>query len=36
MPTTALAVINLSIENWDQVRSDCGKVEKVFRPREEM
>ena len=36
MPTTALAVIDLSIEDWNEIRNDCGTVQRVFRPREEM
>ena len=36
MPTAALAVIVLKIENWNMVDIDCGDLIKIYRPREEM
>lgn len=35
MPTAALAVIDLNIENWNELTADTGKLVKVFRPKEE-
>lgn len=35
MPTAALAVIDLEIERWEQIKSDCGKMRKLFRPKDE-
>ena len=36
MPTAALAVIDLDIENWDQIDAESGRLRKLFRPKEEM
>jgi len=36
MPTAALAVINLKIDNWNAVDDGCGEVQKIYRPKEEM
>lgn len=36
MPTAALAVIELSIDNWNAINDDCGNLLQIFRPREEM
>lgn len=36
MPTAALAIIELSIDSWNEIKNDCGNVRQVFRPREEM
>ncbi len=36
MPTAALAVIDLSIDGWNEIKINCGNVRRVFRPREEM
>lgn len=36
MPTAALAVIKLKIENWNEIRQDCGKIVTIYRPKDEM
>lgn len=36
MPTAALAVINLEIDRWKEIRSDCGVLQTVIRPKDEM
>ena len=36
MPTAALAVIGLKIDEWDDISAGCGTMTRVFRPREEM
>jgi phosphohistidine phosphatase len=36
MPTAALAVIDLAIDAWNQLNNDCGKLQRVYRPKEEM
>lgn len=36
MPTAAIAVIDLSIDNWHEVTNNCGAVQRVYRPKEEM
>lgn len=36
MPTAALAVLDLSIDSWNQIKSDCGKVRCIYRPKDEM
>lgn len=36
MPTAALAVIKLEIDNWTDVGNGRGILRRVFRPREEM
>lgn len=33
-PTAALACIRLNIAHWKDVRSGCGKIEWIVRPRE--
>ena len=35
MPTAALAIIDLRIENWGQISPGCGDLREVIRPREE-
>jgi phosphohistidine phosphatase len=35
MPTAALAVIDLSIDSWNQIKNDCGKVRCIYRPKDE-
>ncbi len=34
MPTAALAVIDLSIENWSEVSPDCGTLREFLRPKD--
>lgn len=36
MPTAALAVIELGIENWNATSDGCGQLKNVFRPKDEM
>jgi len=36
MPTAALAVIDMEIENWSEIASDCGKLRTLIRPKDEM
>ena len=36
MPTAALAVIELNIDEWSAVKDGCGELQKVYRPKEEM
>ena len=36
MPTAALAVIKLDIDNWKDINDGCGELQNVFRPKEEM
>ncbi len=36
MPTAALAEIVLDIDGWDKVAANCGKLQFVIRPNEEM
>lgn len=36
MPTAALAVIDLDIDNWGRISGKMGTLKRVFRPREEM
>lgn len=36
MATGAIAVINLNIEKWAEISSDCGKLELVIRPQDLM
>ena len=36
MPTAALAVIDLNIEHWNDLRSGCGTLVEVVRPKEHM
>lgn len=35
MPTAALAVIDLDIKNWNEVKQMCGSLREVLRPKEE-
>ena len=34
MPTAAVAIIDLNIEHWNEVKFGCGKVVEVIRPKE--
>lgn len=34
MPTAALAVIELEIENWAEINDGCGNLLSVYRPKE--
>ena len=36
MPTAALAVIELNIDSWNEMDTGCGKLQNVFRPKDEM
>lgn len=36
MPTSALASINLVIDEWKEVKVRCGKLQFIMRPGEEM
>ena len=36
MPTTAVAIIDLDIENWKEIAADHGSLKAIFRPRDEM
>ena len=36
MPTGALAVINLDIDSWTELEEGSGRLEKVFRPKDEL
>ncbi len=36
MPTAALAVIELRIDRWSEIDSECGELQGVVRPKEEM
>lgn len=36
MATASLAVVDLNIESWNQIRAGCGNLRSVIRPREEM
>ena len=33
MPTAALAVIDLTIERWNEINADCGSLRILFRPK---
>ena len=35
MPTAALAVIDLSINNWREINADCGTLRILIRPKDE-
>jgi phosphohistidine phosphatase len=35
MPTCALAVLQLDIEKWADIRDNCGTVADVYRPKEQ-
>jgi phosphohistidine phosphatase len=36
LPTAALVKINLDIENWSKLETNCGRLEFIIRPKEEM
>ena len=36
MPTAALAVIKLNIDNWNAIDDGCGELQNLFRPKAEM
>jgi phosphohistidine phosphatase len=36
MPTAALAVIDLDIQNWNEVDSGLGSLRRIVRPKKEM
>ena len=36
MPTAALAVIDLDIDNWNAANDGCGELTNVYRPKNEM
>jgi phosphohistidine phosphatase len=36
MPTAALAGIELNIEHWNEIAADCGKLNFIVRPKDEM
>lgn len=36
MPTAALAAIAMKIENWNAIDDDCGMLDSVYRPKDEM
>lgn len=36
MPTAALAVINLEIDNWNAVNNGCGMLQTIYRPKAEI
>mgnify|MGYP000456888361 CR=1 FL=1 len=36
MPTAALAVIDLDIEDWHEISANCGVLKSLTRPKEEM
>lgn len=36
MPTAALAVINLQINEWKAIDDGCGELQKVYKPKDEM
>ena len=36
MPTAALAIIELNIQNWSDIDHGCGELKSVFRPKDEM
>ncbi len=36
MPTAALAVVNLKIDDWKSVHPDCCTLQTLIRPKEEM
>jgi phosphohistidine phosphatase len=35
MPTAALAIIELNVENWATVAAECGTLKNLFRPYDE-
>ena len=34
MPTAALAVVDLEVDDWSDITDGCGKLRKIFRPKE--
>ena len=36
MPTAGLAKIELNIDSWDEITSDCGRLEFLIRPKDEI
>lgn len=36
MPTAALAIINLEISRWNELQANCGFLQAVIRPKEEL
>ncbi|MEO7538739.1 MAG: histidine phosphatase family protein [Pyrinomonadaceae bacterium] len=34
MPTAALAVIDLDIDRWAQLQSECGNISAIYRPKD--
>jgi phosphohistidine phosphatase len=36
MPTSSIAIIKLSIQNWSDITINCGWVEELLKPRELM
>lgn len=36
MPTAALAKIDLNIDSWDEITANCGKLDFLLRPRDEI
>jgi len=36
MPTAALASITLNIDSWSDLSIDCGEIQEILRPKEEM
>ncbi len=36
MPTAALASITLNIDKWSDLSADCGELQEIIRPKEEM
>ena len=36
MPTAALAIIELDINSWSEIKADSGKLIKLIRPKDEM
>ena len=35
MPTASLAAIKLEIDKWEEMSEGCGKLQSIFRPRDE-
>ncbi len=33
MPTAALAVIDLNVEKWNEITTDCGELRELIRPK---
>ncbi len=36
MPTAALAVIELDIDKWTEIADGCGRLQNIYRPKDEM